>query len=165
MSGEIARSLIFSEVVEMVTAMGNQLGIAVANARLYQTQLRENEKLTALVDISSGTAQQLELEPLLQRILERGSHAAQGRRRVYLTLRRERRSRRDRGCQREFHAPHWDALSITQGLFGQIRPQRQGRIFTREEVQKHGYSPILRESDICSALVVPLISRNELIAP
>jgi len=33
------------EVVEMVTAMGNQLGIAVANARLYQTQLRENEKL------------------------------------------------------------------------------------------------------------------------
>src|SRR5580704_91652 len=40
------------EVVEMITAMGNQLGIAVANARLYETQLRENEKLTALVDIS-----------------------------------------------------------------------------------------------------------------
>ena len=49
------------------------------------------------------------------------------------------------------------------GLFGRIRPQRQGRIFTREEVAEYGYSPILRESDVRSALVVPLISRNELI--
>jgi two-component sensor histidine kinase len=51
----------------------------------------------------------------------------------------------------------------TLGLFGQIRPQHQGRIFTRQEVVEHGYSPVLREADVRSALVVPLISRNELI--
>jgi len=61
------------EVLEMVAAMGNQLGIAIANARLYEKQLRENEKLAALVDISSGSAQQLQLELLLQRILERAA--------------------------------------------------------------------------------------------
>jgi two-component sensor histidine kinase len=151
------------EVVEMVTAMGNQLGIAVANARLYETQLRENEKLAALVDISSGSAQQLELEPLLQRILRRAA-----------TLLRADAA----------YISHYDATAeqaeivaasanfarltgmrypATQGLFGQIRTSRQGRIFTREEVKEHGYSPVLRESDVRSALVVPLISRNELI--
>lgn len=151
------------EVVEMVTAMGNQLGIAAANARLYERQLRENEKLTALVDISSGSAQQLELEPLLQRILERAAALLKA---------------------DAAYMSHYDAMSeqaeivaatanftsligmlypSTEGLFGQIRPQRQGRIFTREEVRKLGYSAILRESDVRSALVVPLISRNELI--
>ena len=61
------------EVVEMVNAMGNQLGIAIANARLYETQLRENEKLNALVDISGGVSQRLELDPLLERILTRSA--------------------------------------------------------------------------------------------
>src|SRR5919197_244444 len=61
------------EVVEMVTAMGNQLGIAVANARLYETQLRENEKLSALLEISGGVSQRLELETLLQRLLQKST--------------------------------------------------------------------------------------------
>lgn len=151
------------EVVEMITAMGNQLGIAVANARLYETQLRENKKLTALVDISSGSAQQLELESLLQRILERAATLL-GAGAAYIS--------------------HYDATEeqveivaasanftrligmrypSTLGLFGQIRPQRQGRIFTRQEVVEHGYSPVLRQTGVRSALVVPLISRNELI--
>jgi PAS domain S-box-containing protein len=158
------QELAFSpEVVEMVTAMGNQLGIAVANARLYERQLRENEKLTALVDISSGSAQQLELESLLQRILERATALlkADG---AYM-------SHYDAATeQAQIVATSADFAKLvgvlypaTQGLFGQIRVQRQGRVFTREEVRKYGYSAVLRESDIQSALVVPLISRNELI--
>ena len=151
------------EVVEMVTAMGNQQGIALANARLYETQLRENEKLAALVDISSGSAQQLELEPLLQKILHRAAALL----------------RADAAYINHYDAPAEQAEIVaasanfaqltgtrypaTKGLFGQIRPSRQGRIFTREEVKVHGYSPVLRESDVRSALVVPLISRNELI--
>ena len=151
------------EVVEMVTAMGNQLGIAVANARLYERQLRENEKLTALVDISSGSAQQLELESLLQRILERAA-ALLNADAAYI-------SHYDATAeQAEIVAASANFTGLigilypaTQGLFGQIRPHRQGKIFTRDEIQKHGYSAVLRESDIRSALVVPLISRNELI--
>ena len=151
------------EVVEMITAMGNQLGIAVANARLYETQLRENKKLTALVDISSGSAQQLELEPLLQRILERAAALLEAGA-AYIS---------------HYDAPEEQAEIVAAsanftrligmryparlGLFGQIRPQRQGRIFTRQEVVEYGYSPALREADVRSALVVPLISRNELI--
>jgi len=151
------------EVIEMVTAMGNQLGIAAANARLYQRQLRENEKLTALVDVSSGSAQQIELEPLLQRILQRATALlkADG---AYM-------SHYDAATgQAQIVATSADLSKLvgmlypaTQGLFGQIRIQRQGRVFTRDEVQKYGYSAVLRESDIHSALVVPLISRNELI--
>ncbi len=151
------------EVVEMITAMGNQLGIALANARLYETQLRENEKLTALVDISSGNSQQLELETLLQRILERAatllkagaayiSHYEAAAEEVEIVA-----------ASSNFTSLIGMRYPARLGLFGQIRPQRQGRIFTREEVLKYGYSPVLRESDIRSALVVPLISRNELI--
>jgi two-component sensor histidine kinase len=152
-----------SEVVEMVTAMGNQLGIAVANARLYEKQLRENEKLAALVDISSGSAQQLELELLLQRILERAatllradaayiSHYSEESERVEIVA-----------ASANFTQLVGVPYPSTRGLFGQIRPTRQGRIFTREEVKAYGYSPVLRESDVRSAVVVPLISRNELI--
>ncbi len=152
-----------TEVVEMVAAMGNQLGIAVANARLYEKQLRENEKLAALVDISSGSAQQLELELLLQRILQRAatllradaayiSHYSEASEQVKTVV-------ASANFTRLIGVPY----PATRGLFGQIRPTRQGRIFTREEVKAHGYSAVLRESDVRSALVVPLISRNQLI--
>jgi PAS domain S-box-containing protein len=152
-----------SEMVEMVTAMGNQLGIAVANAQLYERQLWENEKLAALVDISSGSAQQLELELLLQRILQRAaallradaayvSHYSEATEQVKIVA-----------ASANFTQLIGVLYPATQGLFGQIRPTRQGRIFTREEVKAHGYGAVLRESDVRSAVVVPLISRNELI--
>src|SRR5882724_5065318 len=132
------------EVVEMITAMGNQLGIALVNARLYEMQLRENEKLTALVDISSGSAQQLELEPLLQRILHRAaallkagaayiSHYDATEERVEIVA-----------ASTNFTRLIGMRYPATLGLFGQIRPHRQGRIFTRQEVVQHGFSPVLR---------------------
>jgi PAS domain S-box-containing protein len=151
------------EVVEMITAMGNQLGIAVANARLYETQLRENEKLTALVDISSGSAQQLELEPLLQRILGRAA-ALLGAGAAYISHYDARQEQVEIvAASANFTRLIGMRYPSTLGLFGQIRPQRQGRIFTRQEVVEHGYSPVLRATGVRSALVVPLISRNELI--
>ena len=151
------------EVVEMVMAMGNQLGIAVANARLYETQLRENEKLTALVDISSGSAQQLELEPLLQRILQRAAALLRADAAYISHYDATAEQAEIVAASANFAELTGMRYPATQGLFGQIRPSRQGRIFTREEVKEHGYSPALRESDVRSALVVPLISRNELI--
>jgi PAS domain S-box-containing protein len=152
-----------TEVVEMVTAMGNQLGIAVANARLYEKQLRENEKLAALVDISSGSAQQLELELLLQRILQRAAALLRADA-AYISHYSEAAEQAEIvAASANFTRLIGMLYPATQGLFGQIRPTRQGRIFTREEVKAYGYSPVLRESDVRSALVVPLISRNELI--
>ncbi len=152
-----------SEVVEMVTAMGNQLGIALANARLYEKQLRENEKLAALVDISSGSAQQLELELLLQRILQRAAALLRADA-AYISHYNEPSEQAEIvAASANFTRLIGMLYPATQGLFGQIRPTRQGRIFTREEIKAYGYSPVLRESDVRSALVVPLISRNELI--
>ncbi|MGD1021087.1 MAG: GAF domain-containing protein, partial [Verrucomicrobiia bacterium] len=152
-----------SEVVEMVAAMGNQLGIALANARLYEKQLRENEKLAALVDISSGSAQQLELELLLQRILRRAAALLRADA-AYISHYMEPSEQAEIvAASANFTRLIGMLYPATQGLFGQIRPTRQGRIFTREEVKAYGYSPVLRESDVRSALVVPLISRNELI--
>jgi two-component sensor histidine kinase len=143
--------------------MGNQLGIAVANARLYETQLRENEKLTALVDISSGSAQQLELEPLLQRILERAAALLEAGASYISHYDAKEEQVEIVAASANFTRLIGMQYPATLGLFGQVRPQRQGRIFTREEVVQHGYSPILREADVRSALVAPLISRNELI--
>jgi PAS domain S-box-containing protein len=151
------------EVVEMVTAMGNQLGIALANARLYETQLRENEKLAALVDISSGSAQQLELEPLLQKILHRAAALLRADAAYISHYDATAEQAEIVAASANFAQLTGVRYPATQGLFGQIRPSRQGRIFTREEVREYGYSPVLRESDVRSALVVPLISRNELI--
>jgi PAS domain S-box-containing protein len=152
-----------SEMVEMVTAMGNQLGIAVANARLYEKQLRENEKLAALVDIGSGSAQQLELELLLQRILQRAATLLRADS-AYIT-------RYNKASEQvEFVAASGGfgrlagaSYPADAGLFGQIRTTRQGRIFSWAEVKAHGYSALVREPEARSAVVVPLISRNELI--
>ncbi len=151
------------EVLEMVAAMGNQLGIAIANARLYEKQLRENEKLAALVDISSGSAQQLQLELLLQRILERAATLLRADA-AYISQYNEATERA------EIVAASANLIKLVgllypanQGLLGQIRPTRQGRVFTAAEVKAYGFGTALRESDVRSALVVPLISRNEMI--
>jgi PAS domain S-box-containing protein len=152
-----------SEVVDMVTAMGNQLGIALANARLYEAQLRENEKLAALVEISSGSAQRLELESLLQRILRRS--AALLKADAAYIVRHDAKTDHAEvvAATLPFESLIGMRYAASQGLFGQIRSTRQGRIFTREEVREYGHSPILRQAEMRSVLVVPLISRNELI--
>ncbi len=152
-----------SEIVEMVTAMGNQLGIAVANARLYEKELRENEKLAALVDISSGSAQQLELELLLERILQRATTLLRADAAFIAHYNEASEQVEIVAANAGFTRLVGLFYPANEGLFGQIRPTRQGRIFNREEVKTHGFSPVVRESDVQSALVVPLISRNELI--
>jgi PAS domain S-box-containing protein len=149
------------DVVEMVTAMGNQLGIAIANARLYETQLRENEKLNALVDISSGGAQRLELEPLLQRILVKS--AALLKADAAYIIRYEEDQAEVVAATAGFERLIGTRYPSSVGLSGQVQALRQGKIFTREEVASQGHSPILREADVRSVLIAPLVSRNELI--
>lgn len=151
------------EVVEMVTAMGNQLGIALANARLYEAQLRENEKLNALVEISGGSAQRLELESLLERILHKSATLLKADS-AYIVRYDPRTDQAEVvAATSPFEELVRTRFPASEGLFGLIRQSRQGRILSREDVAQHGYSPVLRQADIRSALVVPLISRNELI--
>ncbi len=149
------------EVVEMVTAMGNQLGIAVANARLYEMQLRENDKLNALLEISGGVTQRLELEPLLQRLLQKSTVllAADG---GYI-VRSEGEQAEVVSATARFARLIGTRYPNAEGLSGLIRRLRQGRIFTRDEVMQMGYSPILREADLRSLLLVPLVARGEVI--
>ncbi|HUJ11357.1 MAG TPA: GAF domain-containing protein [Verrucomicrobiae bacterium] len=153
------------EVVEMVTAMGNQLGIALANARLYEMQIRENEKLTALVDISSGSAQQLELETWLQRILQRAGELLDA----------------DAGFVVRYDGATEQAVIVaatadfmplvnahypaTEGLFDWIGMWRQGKILSPQEMAEHGFHANVKllATDVRSTMVAPLISRSELI--
>jgi PAS domain S-box-containing protein len=151
------------EVVEMFTAMGNQLGIAVANARLYEKQLRENEKLAALVDIGSGSAQQLELETLLQRIVQRAGELLNADAGYMVRYDAATEQAEIVAASADF-APLVNACyPATEGWFGRMRMLRQGRIFTHQEMGEYGSEVKLGDSDVRSTMVVPLISRNELI--
>jgi PAS domain S-box-containing protein len=149
------------EAIEMVTAMGNQLGIAVANARLYELQLRENEKLNALLDITGGGSQLLELDPLLQRILSK-SAALLNADAAYI-IRYEKQQAEVVAATASFEKLIGATYPADEGLSGQVRSLRQGKIFSRDEVARQGYGPVWRETDSRSVLLVPLISRNELI--
>jgi PAS domain S-box-containing protein len=149
------------EVVEMVTAMGNQFGIAIANARLYEMQLRENERLNALVDISGGGSQRLELEPLLQRILIRS--AALLKADAAYIVRYEAGEAEVVAAKAGFERLIGTKYAGSVGLSGRVQSLRQGGVFTKEELARHLDDPTLKGSNARSALVVPLISRNELI--
>jgi PAS domain S-box-containing protein len=148
------------EVVEMVTAMGNQLGIAVANARLYEAQLRENEKLNALLDITGGS-QGLDLDPLLQRILEKAGTLlkADG---AYVARDTDGQATIVAGtgeCEKTLGLRY----GITDGVAGQVRAAQRGGVFDRAEINRIGNQSQLVTANASSLLVVPLISRNQVI--
>jgi len=149
------------EVVEMVTAMGNQLGIALANARLYETQVRENEKLSALLDVSGGGSQELQLEPLLERILHKSAALLKADA-AYLVRHNKDEARVVAATDRMR-----DLIGIsypaTEGLSGEIRRLQRGKIFSREEIARHCRSSIVRQADLRSVLIVPLSARGEII--
>ena len=63
--------------VELLTAIGNQIGVAVENAHLYEqekevtNQIRESEeRLTRLNTISTVLAESLELEQVLHKAID-----------------------------------------------------------------------------------------------
>ncbi len=147
------------EVVEMVTAMGNQLGIALSNARLYEAQLRENEKLTALLDVSGGGSQELDLEPLLERILQKSATLLKAD--AGYVVRHERDEAKVVVATASLRGMIGTSYPVTEGLSGEVRSLQQGRIFSRAEVAQRGYSTVLREADARSVLVVPLSARGE----
>jgi PAS domain S-box-containing protein len=163
--GLISRHVIESttEPADMVTAMGNQLGIALSNARLYEAQVQENEKLNALVDISSGSAQRLELSPLLGRILDRAAKLLRADAAYLVRYDAANDEATVVSATAEFTQLIGSRFPASQGLLGQIRGHRQGSIFSRQEVARLGYSPILKQADIRSLLFVPLVSRDQLI--
>lgn len=152
------------EVVEMITAMGNQLGIAVANARLYEAQLRENEKLNALVDISSGSAQRLELEPLLQRILHNAATLLDADAAYIARYDGRANEAQVVAASEAFADSIGRRFAAGEGLLRPVCGQRQGRIFSQDELARDAQTnPMLQNANLRSALVVPLVSRNELI--
>jgi PAS domain S-box-containing protein len=151
------------ELVETIKAMGNQLGIALANARLYETQLRENEQLSALLEISSGAAQRLELGSLLQQILRRSAALlrADG---AYMVHCEPQASQAEIvAASALFENLLGARFNASEGLFGQVRATRQGRIFARAQVEQYDRSPPLLNANLRSVLVMPLISRDDLI--
>jgi PAS domain S-box-containing protein len=149
------------EVVEMVTAMGNQLGIALANASLYEAQLRENEKLAALLDVSGGGSQQLELEPLLERILHRSAALLKADA-AYL-VRHEQAEARVVAATEKLRALIGVPYRASEGLGGEIRRLGRGKVFSPEEVRRYCHSEVLRQAPLRSVLVVPLNARGQII--
>ncbi|MCS7048967.1 MAG: GAF domain-containing protein [Verrucomicrobiae bacterium] len=128
-----------------------------------QELLRTNQQLSALVEISAAPAQQLALPALLELILNRAAALLEA----------------DAGYLIRFdkNAEQSEIVAVTpelkdllgprgpasRGLSGLVRASGQGRIFTAEEVQQYGYSPVLRRANVRSALVVPLRARGQMI--
>ena len=147
-----------ADVIKMLTAMGHQLGSVIANVQLYEAQLRENEKLTALLAISGGDAQALELDSLLSRIL----HQAAGLLRAdaaYIV--------RYNGAQAKVVAATTRLNKLVGaefpaniGLSGQLSAYRYGRIFSKNEIRHAVNSPLLQQIEPHSVLLVPLFARE-----
>lgn len=152
-----------TDVMELVTAIGNQLGVALANAKLYDRLVRENEKLNSVVYISSDTAQRLELEPLLKRIMIRAASLLKADAGYIVRFDNQSHESEVVAATTPFEGLIGPRGSAALGLSGLVRDSRQGRIFNAEEVTRFGYSPILHQVAVRSALVVPLISRGEII--
>ena len=146
------------DVIKMLTAMGHQLGSVIANVQLYEAQLRENEKLTALLAISGGDTQALELDSLLSRII----HQAAG------------LLRADAAYIVRYNGEQAKVLAATErlsklvgaefpanvGLSGQLGAYRHGRIFSKDEIRRAVNSPVLQQIDPHSVLLVPLFARD-----
>ena len=146
------------DVIKMLTAMGHQLGSVIANIQLYESQLRENEKLTALLAISGGETQALELDSLLNRILQQAAvllHADA----AYLL--------RYQNSQIELVAATAQLRNLvgtqfpaTAGFAEQLEMTRQVRIFSREEICRDATNPIVQQLNPHAILLVPLLARD-----
>jgi PAS domain S-box-containing protein len=148
------------EVVETVTAIGNQLGIALANARLYEGQVRENEKLRALLDISGGGSQELELGALLETILQRSATLLLAD--AAYIVRHDKDEARVVAATGKMRALVGEKFRATEGLSGEVCRLQQGRVFSRADVATHSRSQILRDLNLRSVLVVPLMARGRI---
>ena len=131
--------------------------------RRQEELLRTNQQLGALLDISGGTAQQLELTPLLRLILTRAAELLRADAAYLIRFPPATEQAEVVAATSPFESLIGPRGPASRGLSGLVRQARQGRIFTPAEVQQFGYSPILRNAQVRSVLVVPLISRSELI--
>jgi two-component sensor histidine kinase len=152
-----------TDVVELVTAIGNQLGIALTNAKLYDRLVRENEKLNSVVYISSDSAQRLELEPMLKRIMIRAASLLKADAGYIVRFDNQAHESEVVAATAPLESLIGPRGPASRGLSGLVRDARQGRIFTGEEVARSGYSPIYQQVAMRSALVVPLMARGEII--
>lgn len=128
-----------------------------------QELIRTNRQLSALVEISAASAQQLPLPALLDLILNRAAELLEAD--AGYLIRFEKNSEQSEivavtPALKELLGPRGPA---GRGLSGLVRESGEGRIFTSEEVQRYGYSPVLRRANVRSALVVPLHARGQMI--
>ncbi len=136
----------------------------VTEVKRRQAELeRTNRQLAALLEISGGSAQQLELGPLLKLVLTRAAELLRADAAYMIRFDNTTDQSEVVAATSPFEGLIGPRGPASRGLSGLVRQSRQGRIFPREEVLAYGYSPILREAQVRSALVVPLISRNALI--
>ena len=146
------------DVLTMLTAMGHQLGSVIANIQLYESQLRENEKLTALLAISGGETQALELDSLLNRILQQGAvllHAD-----AAFLLHYQDSQTKVVAATAQLHNLIGTQFPATAEFAEQLQLTHQVRIFTREEICRDATNPIVQQLNPQAILLVPLLARN-----
>ena len=146
------------DAVKMLTAMGHQLGSVIANIQLYESQLHENEKLTALLAISGGDTQALGLDSLLNRILQQTAtllHADA----AYL-LRHQNSRIEVVAATAQLRNLIGTQFPATAEFAGQLRLARQVRIFSRDEIRRDASNPIVQQLNPHAILLVPLLARD-----
>jgi signal transduction histidine kinase/CheY-like chemotaxis protein len=146
----------------LLTAIGQQIGVAVENARLFRDVTYEHEVAQTLLDIAEALSTTLELDKLLERILDELQRVVPYDAASISLLRDERCwTVASRGLK---HAPPTQKnFALDERLLVQRVVRERGPIIVPDVHDEPDWLPIEGTEAVRSWLGVPLISRDRVI--
>jgi GAF domain-containing protein/DNA-binding LacI/PurR family transcriptional regulator len=151
----------------LLTAFANQVAIALENARLFQTEQQQTQRLALLVDVARIAATTFDADTLLQTVAESISRHYNYPRVGLFTLGAERETLILRGCSSETIAldelavPGSYSLKIDQGIVGYVA--RTGKSHLVPDVSTDPYFVNPTKVPSQSALCVPILEGNTVV--
>jgi PAS domain S-box-containing protein len=149
----------------LLSAFANQVAIALENARLFQTEQQQTQRLALLVDVARIAATALHADALLQAVADSISRRFDYPRVAIFTLDEGRRSLILRGrssntmTAEEPAIPGSFRLSIEEGISGYVA--RNGKAYLCRDVSTDPYFANPIEIPTKSALCVPILDGSQ----
>lgn len=151
----------------LLTAFANQVAIALENARLFQTEQQQTQRLALLVDVARIAATTLDADTLLQAVAESIFRHYNYPRVGLFTLDAERERLILRGCSSEtigldeLAVPGFYSLEIDQGISGYVA--RTGKPHLAPDVGSDPYFINPTNVPAQSALCVPILEGDAVV--
>jgi phosphoserine phosphatase RsbU/P len=147
--------------LEIMKALSEQIGLAIANAELIQNLRRKNIETQSLYEVGKLLSGKLDLEELLQIIIEQVFNLVKARlATIYLVDPRD-------GSIREVVSmgvpPEYESkltMKIGEGITGWVAKTGQSAVINNV-TENHHYVPLLPETK--SEIAVPLLSRGKVV--